>query len=142
MFWVILVLLIDQLSKALVERFLIGPVFVIPGFLWLTYTRNTGIAFGMFSKSSWIIWVILSVTICLALIPYFVKVKTLTKVGLEMIVAGSIANNFVDRIRLGYVVDFINLRFFPAVFNFADVFITIGGFLVVLSLLRGEKDGI
>jgi signal peptidase II len=45
----------------------------------------------------------------------------------------------IDRFRLGYVVDFINLRYFPAVFNVADLFITIGGILVLVSLLRGEQ---
>ncbi len=132
----------DQISKTFVERYLTRPVFLIPGYLWLTYTRNTGVAFGMFSKSPWITWVILAVTVGIAMIPYTLRVKRLTKIGLEMIVAGSLGNNFVDRIRLGYVVDFINLKFFPAVFNLADVFITIGGFLVIISLLRGEKDGI
>ncbi len=142
MFWITLVLLIDQFSKALVERYLVRPVFIIPGTLWLTYTRNAGIAFGMFSRSPWIIWIILAVTVCIALVPYFAKPKQLTKIGLEMIVAGSLGNNFVDRIRLGYVVDFINLRYFPAVFNFADVFITLGGLLVIISLLKGEKNEI
>jgi signal peptidase II len=55
-----------------------------------------------------------------------------------MIVGGAIGN-VIDRFRLGYVVDFINLRYFPAVFNVADLFITIGGILVLVSLLRGEQ---
>jgi len=55
-----------------------------------------------------------------------------------MIVGGA-TGNIVDRFRFGYVVDFINLRYFPAIFNIADLFITIGGVLIVLSLLMGEK---
>ncbi|MEN3007534.1 signal peptidase II [Pseudothermotoga sp.] len=138
MFWVTFVLLMDQLTKMLIERFLVVPTFIVPGFVWLTYTKNTGIAFGMFARSPWILWVTFFATFLLALVPAFVGCSKLTKAGLGMIVGGAMGN-VVDRFRLGYVVDFINVRYFPAVFNIADLFITIGGVLILVSLLRGEK---
>lgn len=138
MFWITFVLLMDQLTKMIVERFLVVPTFIVPGFVWLTYTKNTGIAFGMFARSPWILWVTFFATFLLALVPTFVKCSNLTKAGLGMIIGGAMGN-VVDRFRLGYVVDFINVKYFPAVFNIADLFITIGGILVLVSLLRGEK---
>lgn len=131
--------LMDQLSKMLVERFLFQPVFAIPGVLWFTYTRNTGIVFGLFSRAPWVLWVTFAVTLILSFVSGFVKSSSLTKVGLQMIVGGAIGN-IVDRFRFGYVVDFINLRYFPAIFNVADLFITLGGILILLGLVMGEKS--
>lgn len=139
MFWVAFVVLIDQLSKMLVEKLLFQPIFVIPGVLWFTYTRNTGIVFGLFSRSPWVLWVTFGVTLILSFVSGFIKGSSLTKIGLQMIVGGAIGN-IVDRFRFGYVVDFINLRYFPAIFNVADLFITIGGIFIFLSLLIGEKS--
>lgn len=139
MFWVTFVVLIDQLSKMLVEKLLFQPIFVIPGVLWFTYTRNTGIVFGLFSRSPWVLWVTFGVTLILSFVSGFIKGSFLTRIGLQMIVGGAIGN-IVDRFRFGYVVDFINLRYFPAIFNVADLFITIGGILIFLSLLIGEKS--
>ncbi len=138
MFWVTFVILMDQLSKMLVENFLFQPFFAIPGVLWFTYTRNTGIVFGLFSRQPWVLWVTFAVTLTLSVVSSLTKGSTLTKAGLQMIVGGA-TGNIVDRFRFGYVVDFINLRYFPAIFNIADLFITIGGVLIVLSLLMGEK---
>lgn len=139
MFWVTLVVLIDQLSKMLVEKLVFQPVFVIQGFLWLTYTRNTGIVFGLFSRAPWVLWVTFTVTLILSFVSSFIKGPSLTKIGLQMIVGGAIGN-IIDRFRFGYVVDFINLRYFPAIFNIADLFITIGGVLILLGLVIGEKS--
>lgn len=139
MFWVTFVVLIDQFSKMLVEKLLFQPFFVIPGVLWFTYTRNTGIVFGLFSRAPWVLWVTFGVTLTLSFVSRFVKGSSLAKVGLQMIVGGAIGN-IIDRFRFGYVVDFINLRYFPAIFNIADLFITVGGALILLSLVIGEKS--
>ncbi len=131
--------LIDQFSKMMVEKFLFQPFFVIPGVLWFTYTRNTGIVFGLFSRAPWVLWVTFGVTLTLSFVSRFVKGSSLAKIGLQMIVGGAIGN-IIDRFRFGYVVDFINLRYFPAIFNIADLFITVGGALILLSLVIGEKS--
>ncbi|HBJ80677.1 signal peptidase II [Pseudothermotoga sp.] len=139
MFWVTFVILMDQLSKMIVEKYLVQPFFAIPGILWFTYTRNTGIAFGMFSRSPWVLWITFAVTFLLAALPIFIRCSLLTRAGLQMVVGGAIGN-MIDRFRFGYVVDFISVRYFPAIFNIADSFITIGGILILLSLLRGERS--
>lgn len=138
MFWITVVVIFDQLSKTLVENHLVRPVFAIPGFLWFSYTRNTGVAFGLFSKQPWVIWIVLGVTIALTTIPVFIRCSRLTKVGLQMVVGGALGN-VIDRLRIGWVIDFINVKYFPAVFNVADLFITIGGALIIVSLLWREK---
>lgn len=138
MFWITIVVIFDQLTKTLVENYLVRPVFAIPGFLWFSYTRNTGVAFGLFSKQPWVIWIVLGVTIALTTIPVFIRCSRLTKVGLQMVVGGALGN-IIDRLRTGWVIDFINVKYFPAVFNVADLFITIGGALIIVSLLWREK---
>ena len=112
----------------------------------ITYTRvipyiiafqtnggNTGAAFGIFSKSTTFL-IVLSVFIVIAMITtdLMLKIKSKTyAVGFGLILAGAIGN-FVDRIMLGYVRDFIMFDFWHAfpIFNFADCCIVIGAILV------------
>ncbi|MDP3790137.1 MAG: signal peptidase II, partial [Candidatus Omnitrophota bacterium] len=61
------------------------------------------------------------------------------RAGLILILAGAIGN-LIDRLRLGYVVDFLDFRIWP-VFNFADTFISLGGLLLVYHILTFRKAG-
>jgi signal peptidase II len=56
-----------------------------------------------------------------------------------LIVGGALGNNLIDRLRLGHVVDFFELKGFPAIFNFADLCIVFGAALLTLSVYRREK---
>lgn len=87
--------------------------------------RNRGIAFSILSDINPIFIAI----ILLILIKYFSK-----NIWFGLIIGGG-ASNLIDRIRLGYVVDFIDLKFWP-VFNLADVFITVGVLGVLYGYLR------
>lgn len=87
--------------------------------------RNRGIAFSIFSD-------IHPVFIAIILI---ILIKNYSKnIWFSLIIAGGVSN-LIDRIRVGYVVDFIDLKFWP-VFNMADVFITIGVFGVLYGYIR------
>ena len=109
-------------------------------FLDLTHIHNFGISFGLFSGlvSSWfLIFISLFVT---GLIFYMMmKAKnTMEKLGLLIIIAGALSNIF-DRAMNGYVIDFIYLHykdFYWPAFNFADIYISIGVFIVMLQLLK------
>ena len=108
---------------------------------------NTGAAFGIFSKSTTFL-IIISIAIVVALVAVDIMLKAKTKtysVGFGLILAGAIGN-FVDRIALGYVRDFIMFDFwktFP-IFNFADCCIVIGAVLLCIHFLflsKPAKEG-
>ena len=145
MLWIILLVLIifaDQLSKWLVVALLQGKesVYVIPGVLRFTYVENDGAAFGMLDDHRWV-FLVLSTVMIIALIFYIVKYKPSSKwvmTSLILIVGGGIGN-MIDRIRLGYVVDFFKTEFMDfAVFNVADCFITVGAVLLGVYVIFFE----
>ena len=115
-----------------------GIMEFIPGLIRFEYTRNTGMAWGMLSNATLILTIISLVT-CFALGIFIFKMQkkmpTAIRLALLLILAGA-AGNLYDRIFLGYVRDFIAFDFmnFP-IFNFADSCVTIGGILLVVSLI-------
>ncbi len=135
----VLVLLLDQITKALVLEARIFRVAVVPGFLWLERATNTGIAFGMFSTHTDQITII-SIAVVIFLAIYYTKFTPVQRVFIGMIIGGALGN-IVDRIRFGRVVDFIRMRYYPAIFNVADSFIVIGGILLALTYLWGDELG-
>ncbi len=145
MLWIILLVLIifaDQLSKWLVVALLQGKesVYVIPGVLRFTYVENDGAAFGMLDDHRWV-FLVLSTVMIIALIFYIVKYKPQSKwvmTSLILIVGGGIGN-MIDRLLLGYVIDFIDFCAFPQlwrwVFNIADSAVCVGTFMLSLWLI-------
>ncbi len=145
MLWIILLVLIifaDQLSKWLVVALLQGKesVYVIPGVLRFTYVENDGAAFGMLDDHRWV-FLVLSTVMIIALIYYIVKYKPSSKwvmTSLILIVGGGIGN-MIDRLLLGYVIDFIDFCAFPQlwrwVFNIADSAVCVGTFMLSLWLI-------
>lgn len=130
---------LDQLTKFLAVKYLL-PVDTVPlweGVLHLTYVENTGAAFGMMKDARWVFLLLSSVAIVgIALYLFFGYARTtLATVAFSMIVSGGIGN-MIDRIALGYVIDFIDFRLIHfAVFNGADSFVCVGAGLLVLSLI-------
>jgi len=138
--WLIsgLTLAADQLTKALlVASFARGESLpLLPPILHLTYVQNTGAAFGLF-KGQQPLFVILSCLV-IGVIIWELRTKrahdaaTLWGCGLAL---GGAVGNLIDRLRLGYVIDFIDLRVWP-VFNLGDSAITIGVALLIWQSLR------
>ena len=132
-------ILIDQLTKLLSALFLtkVDTVPIIKNVIHLTYVENRGAAFGMLSEHRYVFLVISSVMIiALALYLYLGMAETkLYAVSAAMIVSGGIGN-MIDRLTLGYVIDFIDFRLINfAVFNGADSFVCVGAGLLVLALI-------
>jgi signal peptidase II len=104
----------------------------------LTLVYNTGIAFGLFKQQT-AIFIILSIAaIVLILVNIFSESKSRNLdrsywLGLSLILGGA-AGNLIDRLRFGYVIDFLDFRVWP-VFNLADSCITIGVFLILLRCI-------
>ena len=141
------VVLLDQLTKYLTRCFLLtDPVTLIPGLFNLRYVRNTGAAFGMFTGHNGAL-VILSVVMLAILIAgrrHFITDHRLHRTAMGLMIGG-IVGNLVDRVRLGFVVDFLDFHWgthhFPA-FNVADSCICIGVGLYILSqfLVKEAKE--
>ncbi len=136
----------DQLFKFLVIEYLkpIGFVNVIDGVLRFRYVENTGAIFGSFAAHTAVLTVF-SLILLIATIIFLVKNKDKSKivnVCLVLMISGGLGN-IIDRIRLKYVVDFIEPLFVDfAVFNFADCLITVGAFALVIYLIIDIiKDG-
>jgi signal peptidase II len=137
------VILADQITKLLVLEFLYeGQLTLIEGFFSFTYVENRGMAFGLLEDQRWIFLVLSTVGI-LALVAYlvfFVR-KPLPVLAVSLVIGGGIGN-MIDRIRLGFVVDFIDFHgIWQYVFNVADAAVCIGAALFVLdAVLDLVKD--
>ena len=133
------VIALDQISKALVLQYLYeGQLVLIPDVLHLTYVENRGMAFGMLADHRWVFMVLSVIGIGLVGFYLFRYVKsTLGRVALSLIIGGGIGN-MIDRISLGFVVDFIDFcafDFWVWVFNIADAAVCVGAALYVLELV-------
>lgn len=129
---------LDQLFKALVVEHVkpAGKVTFIPHILDLVYSENRGVAFSMFQDGRWFFIIVTSAVIVVFSILLFRhrKGSRLFGVACALIIGGGIGN-LIDRIFLGYVVDFLSLSFFPPICNFADYCITAGTVLLIVYLL-------
>lgn len=138
------IVVLDQWTKYLVVANipLYGHVDAIPGLFHLTYLKNTGAAFSSFSGAQWLFAVIFVVLTIGIFYEYFKKPMGFSPFERWMIAAiygGGLAN-MIDRVRLGYVVDMIEVDFMNfAVFNVADCFITCGSIALLLHLLLVNK---
>ena len=133
------VVLFDQISKLLVLTYLFeGQVELIPGILRFTYVENRGMAFGLLADHRWVFLVASVVGIGLMGFYLFRYVtRGLSRVSLALVIGGGIGN-MIDRVRLGFVVDFIDFcafDFWIWVFNVADAAVCVGAALFVLDLL-------
>lgn len=129
----------DQLTKWLAVKFLepIPTKPLIEGVLHLTYVENRGAAFGMLADNRWVFIVISTVTIMALLFFLYAgySQNRLYAVSISLIISGGIGN-MIDRIALGYVVDFIDFRLINfAVFNGADSFVCVGAALLFTALV-------
>lgn len=145
--FIILLTAADQLCKFLVVNNIpLGEyITVIPKFLEITYTKNTGSAFGMFSQYTWLLAIVsLIALIIFGYLYRYVnfKKRALFSLALILIIAGTLGN-MIDRIFRGEVVDMItfifgNWHFWT--FNFADSYLTIGVVLMLVDLMIGKND--
>lgn len=133
---------LDQLTKYLVvsNMALHESIDIIPGVFRFTYIQNDGAAFGSLDNARWVFMVLSTVAI-IGILAYMFWKKPQNKLMLSaliLIVSGGIGN-MIDRIALGYVIDFLDFCAFPKiwmwVFNVADSFVCIGAGLLILWLV-------
>lgn len=135
---VILLIIIDQLSKLLIIKNYHEPFG--NELIKIEIAENKGIAFGINSgnNKNIIITIIVLIIIINFIRNQIERIDTKTNISVSMILAGGISN-LIDRIFRGYVVDFINLKNF-AIFNIADIFIVIGWILLIIFIIKFAKE--
>ncbi|HFU4059170.1 TPA: signal peptidase II [Streptococcus suis] len=138
-------IVLDQLVKALtvanIELDTVEPF--LPGFMSLAYLRNYGAAWSILQNQQWF-FTIVTIAAVTGLIWYYIKQiqgNIWTLFSLSLMIAGSLGN-FIDRIRLGYVVDMFHLDFinFP-VFNVADICLSVGVGILFICIMKEESNG-
>ena len=138
--------ILDQLSKYMAVHFLQGTdgIDLIPGVFRLTYLENRGAAFGVLQGQQWFFYIITAVILVVVVLAY-VRIPAGRKflplqICAVFIVSGALGN-LIDRVRLGYVVDFFYFELidFP-VFNVADIFVTVSAVLLAVLLLLYYKE--
>ncbi len=137
------ILLIDQISKSIIEVYLkFNESFkVIKNFFYLTLTHNTGGAWSILDNYSFI-FIILSIVAFIIILKFMLSFKNNLRNNIAFAsLIGGLLSNLADRIFLGYVRDFLDFRIFGydyPIFNIADIAIVVGVFLLIIAILKGE----
>lgn len=146
-FIIIFSVVFDQLSKYWATEVLKNgeSIKIIGNFLRLTYAENRGAAFSILQNQRVFFLIITIIMLIILGIVYFTNrnLSKLSRLSMAMIAGGAIGN-FIDRYRMGYVIDFIDVRFgtfynFP-VFNIADSFVVCGTILMVILILFNKFE--
>lgn len=130
---------LDQLSKYIVSNTMETgqSIAVIRNFLYITYLRNPGAAFGMLPYRT-VFFIIVTILVIGFIIYYYRTLPpgfSLLRFGLALQLGGALGN-LVDRLRGTYVIDFIDVTIFPPIFNLADTAIVIGIILFLIGFWR------
>ncbi len=134
------VVLVDQASKLAALRILFPgeTVPVIQGLFHFTLIQNTGIAFGFFREHQGLLLILISVSLIFLWIWALRMEGGLGSRYAFALILGGAAGNWIDRMRFGAVIDFLDFRVWP-VFNIADSAITLGVAIYFLLLLKKKK---
>ena len=141
----LLIVVADQLIKIWIRSNLaVGQSMPDTGFFQITHVNNSGAAFGLFQGQTFALTVFASVIIVgLLLYVFFISRRVhflenmLGRTGLGLVLGGA-AGNLIDRVRFGYVTDFIDVGLWPA-FNIADSAVTVGVIIFAGSLLYSAR---
>ncbi len=144
------IFIIDQLTKLAAWHWVapIRRIEVIPGFFDLHYIMNTGVAFGILSggRSGLKVAALIGVALFALTVIFFFIITTRPQERIFLwglsLVAGGAVGNFVDRIRMWAVIDFMELyygRFHWPVFNVADIALTVGTGLILIHFIKNRQ---
>jgi signal peptidase II len=131
----------DQLTKQIVSsRLVLDEEVDVVGPLSIHHVQNSGIAFGLFASATSIVIVVTGLAVLWMLV-FFARSGArhpVLPIALGLVIGGSVSN-LLDRVRLGHVTDFLDLRFWPA-FNLADSFIVVGVGILLYSLVAADRE--
>ena len=137
--------IIDLISKILVINTIKKEIVLIPNFLSFNKVSNEGAAFSILNGGR-IFFILLGVTVIIYIVKYMLKsINNKVEILSYSLILGGIIGNLFDRIVYGKVVDFISFKifgyYFP-IFNLADSMIVIGAILLIINLIKGDKNEI
>jgi signal peptidase II len=131
----------DQVTKWIVSSQLsLGHEVDVVGPLSIHHVQNSGIAFGLFPTATAIVIALTALAVGWMLV-FFARSGArhpILPVALGLLLGGSVSN-LVDRVRLGHVTDFLDVRYWPA-FNLADSFIVAGVGILIAALLLADRE--
>lgn len=136
------VIVLDQFIKLQVVGRIVpfGDIVVIKNFFYLTYVENFGIAFGMFKNKT--AFFVVSISIISLIVIYFImklRNKNVIITSCLALILGGAVGNLIDRVRMGYVVDYLHFTIFPPVFNLADSAIVVGSIALSLYIVLNKN---
>jgi signal peptidase II len=132
----VVVLAADQLSKVWVRQNLaLGESLPPDALLRLTHVSNAGGVFGVMANPVFL--ALLNAAVLIILLLFYRRLSSLAlRMGLGLVLGGGLGN-LVDRLRMGYVTDFIDIRVWP-IFNVADASVVVGSVIILYLLFRGK----
>ena len=138
-------IVIDQVTKVLAVLWLDprNPIVLIPNILNFTFVKNEGAAFGLFQGKLYI-FLIAAIIAVFTILRYVRKIpreEVWLRTGMALLFSGAMGN-FIDRVRLGYVIDFIDLHWYHhhwPVFNIADLVIDVGVFMILVKFFKPSQ---
>lgn len=139
----VVVVAADQICKLLVVEYLkpVGTIPVIGGLLDLRYVENRGAAFSILQDQRWLFVIITSAVSALIIFALFrYKNHEFFSYAASVLIVGGGIGNLIDRVLYGYVVDYIRVSFFPAIFNFGDCCVTVGTLFLIIHVLFFAED--
>ncbi len=136
----------DQAAKALITSSISqgASIAILGGVVRITHVRNPGSAFGAFETGAVPVALTIALMACWAGAMLLkqrgrLRIEALSEVGAALVLGGALGN-LVDRVRVGRVIDFIDLGFWP-VFNLADAAIALGAVVLVSAAMRRRPGG-
>jgi len=130
----------DQVTKHVVASHLrLEEGVHVLGPFWIRHVQNSGIAFGLFASATAAVIAVTGIAVAWMLV-YFARSGArhpVLPVALGLVIGGSVSN-LADRVRLGYVTDFLDFRYWPA-FNLADSFIVVGVAILLGALVLNDR---
>lgn len=145
---VVLLLLIDQLIKTFISINMesYDHITIIKDFFWIRLVHNPGAAFSILEGET-TFFIVATIVALIVFCAMFLTTKDrVSQIGLTMMVGGTLGNA-VDRLRLGYVIDYLDFNIFGypfPVFNFADILLTLGVAVLIVGMVKEyvvEKNG-
>lgn len=129
---------LDQFTKFLAQKFLPMKYVIIEHVFWLTYVENFGAGFGILKGQSFLLGIIgVLIAIGLVILVYTQKLSFLENAAYSLVMAGALGNA-IDRFVFGYVIDFLDLGWWP-VFNIADISLVVGVTLLLYHSLSNSN---
>ncbi len=138
------VIALDQITKIIVatQMTLHQSIEIIPNFFYITSHRNSGAAWGILQGQMWLFYIVTIIVI--GVIIYYMRLYKgqypLLNIGFALILGGAIGN-FIDRVRIQEVIDFLDFNIFGynfPIFNVADSALTIGVIIVIILIIYDE----